>query len=303
MSSPVTCIDCVALGYRYEDQRGITIYYVPEALTHSFREDLRQRQWDELERKMERLRVVYQQLECTTTPRQENGSRLSLEPGYQRPREVPLPEYLRTVYRLATTPRQCPGYVQYQPGLSLQDHKDLLRRREIEERARLVELRRIRSQLQILSQDFQSLEQMDLADAQERGYRFQDLIYELFNIFHLQPHKNVVIPGQQIDVTALMGEQFLLLEARWLSQPVKAKEIRDFYGKLRTRSPLIVGLFWSASGFTEGALEEIKRLASDRVILPFAISDLRSVLSGQTDLRTLLRDRLRKAHEYRFELP
>lgn len=303
MSKLVTCINCAAFAYRYEDQRGSIVYYVPESVPPPFREALRQQRWAELEREMERLRALSLQLECTITPRQEDGSRVSLEPGYEKSPDVPLSEYLRTVYQLATTPRQCPGYVQYQPGLSLQDHKDLLRRRQIEERAQLIELRRIASQLEVLSQDFQSLEQMDRAQAQERGYRFQDFIYEVFNVFHLRPHKNIVVPGQQIDVTALMGHQFFLIEARWLSQPVKAKDIRDFYGKLRTRSPFIVGLFWSASGFTEGALEEVKRLASDRVILPLTISDLRSVLSGQVDLRALLGDSLRKAHEYRFELP
>lgn len=130
---------------------------------------------------------------------------------------------------------------------------------------------------------------------QSRGLEFEKWLCELFKLFNLFPKMNIVIPGQQIDISILFDSRVFLVEAKWLRKRVGEPEVREFYGKLMDRNVHTCGIIVSMSGFTDTAKNYLRK-NRERIILLIKGEELHYVLSG-FDMCELLQQKLRSLSE------
>ncbi len=135
-----------------------------------------------------------------------------------------------------------------------------------------------------LLETFNALGESD--DPQERGRQFQHLFGEFVNADHWSVEESVRNPGEEIDLILHRQDAFYLLECRWTREPVGAKDIRDFAGKLRKRAA-VYGLFVSVGGFTSDARVEVESGSGDTPILLVGPEEVRDLFE-----RTLVFDEL-----------
>jgi len=135
-----------------------------------------------------------------------------------------------------------------------------------------------------LLQNFESLD--NLAPAQ-RGRTFQRLFTELVQETGWIAEEGVRASGEEIDVVMHRSDRYYLVECKAKSEPVEAKEIRDFHGKVRDRNT-IEGVFVSLSGFTSGAVEYIERNIDNALTSLFGPQDVASLFTEKTTFDDLL---------------
>jgi hypothetical protein len=126
------------------------------------------------------------------------------------------------------------------------------------------------------------------ADSQARGYQFQTLLYELFNLFDLQPREPFRLRGEEIDGAFVLDGDDFLLEARWRREPAVLSDLRDLDGTVGSNLDNTLGLFISVNGFSDDAIQRYREGNRPRVICMDG-ADLMLVLEGRVDLAELLR--------------
>lgn len=114
---------------------------------------------------------------------------------------------------------------------------------------------------------------------QEAGYELERGFRALLRVEGWNPAA-VRITGQQIDVVGDRDGHYVFVELVNRVTPATAEDVRDLSGKLQTRPPVVVGILGSASGFTNDAREEARRLASHRAILLFGPVEFEAILAG-----------------------
>ena len=117
----------------------------------------------------------------------------------------------------------------------------------------------------------------------------------LFDLFDLDPKASFKITGEQIDGAFSFEGTDYLLEAKWQSEPVPAKELDSLAGKLSRKLENTLGLFLSVNGFSEDAIKT--HASGRRLIILMDGSDLMAVLEGRIDLVQLLLRKRRHAAE------
>ena len=131
---------------------------------------------------------------------------------------------------------------------------------------------------------------------QERGYRFQRFLGELFEAHRLAPRSAFRLVGEEIDGSLQLGGETYLVEATWRGERVGQEELLAFSGKVSGKAQWSRGLMISYSGFTEGGLEAFARGRSTNIMCMDGL-DLHLVLQERLDLASILEAKARKAAE------
>ncbi|MEM9402375.1 MAG: restriction endonuclease [Pseudomonadota bacterium] len=115
---------------------------------------------------------------------------------------------------------------------------------------------------------------------QQRGYELERLYFRLLEYFEVEckpPYKTA--SGEQIDGHFKYEKFDYLVEVKWEAEVTKQKDLSIFDGKIRGKAQSTRGLFLSANGFSENA---IQKYSGDRPrILLMTGEDLALVLNGQ----------------------
>lgn len=135
-----------------------------------------------------------------------------------------------------------------------------------------------------------------LADTQRRGYRFQDLLRDLFALNDLDPRGAFARPGEQTDASISLGDTVMLVEARWTETLTSPGEVREFRTKVHDKLDNTLGLMVSMAGFTSEAIDSASG-GGRMVVVLMDGQDLASIFQGLTDLVEVLRRKLRHAAE------
>lgn len=130
-------------------------------------------------------------------------------------------------------------------------------------------------------------------EPQERGYAFERLIAKLFRAHGFTYREAYVVDGEQLDGHFELDGFDYLVETRWRSDKVPAKEIGWLSDKAAAKLESTRGLFISMAGFTKDAREP-RRGKPVKVILMDG-EDLALVIEGYVDLREGLKAKIRKA--------
>jgi hypothetical protein len=125
-------------------------------------------------------------------------------------------------------------------------------------------------------------------NSQGRGFDFESLLYDLINLYELQPRGPFRPRGEQIDGAFVLDGDDYLLEAKWQKEPVSLNDLRDLDGAVASNLDNTLGLFVSINGFSDEALQRYRERNRPRIICMDG-ADLMLVLENQIELPDLLR--------------
>ncbi len=170
--------------------------------------------------------------------------------------------------------------------------------KKMEERRRkaheeLLRTTAVREKLEQLKQEYFTLLGSD--EPQQRGYRLERIIRELFELFDLDPRASFKIVGEQIDGAFTFDATDYLFEGKWQQEPVGAAELDVLAGKLSRKLDNTLGLFLSINGFSEDGVKA--HSSGRRMMILTDGSDLMAVLEGRIDLLQLLLRKRREASQ------
>ena len=130
---------------------------------------------------------------------------------------------------------------------------------------------------------------------QERGFDLEKVIYDLFELFDLDPKASFRNTGEQIDgAFSLEGTDFLF-EAKWQISLISAGDLDSFASKVKRKLENTLGAFLSISGFSPEGISA--HSSGDLVLLLLDGADLMAVFEGRIDFVSLLMRKKRYASQ------
>ncbi len=133
------------------------------------------------------------------------------------------------------------------------------------------------------------------SNPQNRGYKLEIVIKDLFELFDLDPKASLKIVGEQIDGAFTFDNTDYILEAKWHKKPIAIDALDAFGGKLNRRLENTLGLFISINGFSEDAIQAYSTGRGLMILMDG--SDLMAILEGRIDLIQLLLRKRRHASQ------
>ena len=125
-------------------------------------------------------------------------------------------------------------------------------------------------------------------DKQERGYKLEVILYDLFVLFELNPKAAFRRTGEQIDGAFSLDGDHFLLEAKWQQSKSNLSDLRDLDGAINSSLDNTLGLFISINNFSQDALDGYLQGSRPRIICMDG-GDITCVLEGRIDFCDLLR--------------
>ena len=129
---------------------------------------------------------------------------------------------------------------------------------------------------------------------QARGYAFEKLLCDIFNLYGLAAREPFRLRGEQIDGSFHLSNETYLLEAKWQGDQTGVADLHTFHGKLEQKAAWTRGLFISNSGFTEDGLAAFGR--GKRVVCMDGL-DLHDTMHREIPLNHVLDRKVRRAAE------
>ena len=175
----------------------------------------------------------------------------------------------------------------------LEEEAQKAEKRRKDAHTKWMQVNAVRQQLEEIKAEFFQLIGSD--DPHKRGFLLEKVLKRLFDVFDLDPKASFKITGEQIDGAFSFEGTDYILEAKWQSKPVAAKELDGLTGKLSRKLENTLGLFLSINGFSNDAVKTHE--SGRRLVLLMDGSDLTAVLEGRIDLVQLLLRKRRHAAE------
>ncbi len=148
-------------------------------------------------------------------------------------------------------------------------------------------------ELEYLRNKFNNL--FTLTNHQQRGFKLESFLNELFHFFDLSPKSPYKIKGEQIDgAFSLSGTDFII-EAKWQKEKINLSNLYLFNGKVESKLKTTLGLYISINGYSENINNDIN-IPTKSLILMDGM-DLINVLDGRITLNELISLKKRHASE------
>ena len=94
---------------------------------------------------------------------------------------------------------------------------------------------------------------------QYRGRQLELILLEVLKHERLSPARNIVIPGEQIDLSFVLDAQHYLVECKWTKERVGLPEVHLFASKVSSKAEGTFGVLLSMSGFVRRINESATR--------------------------------------------
>jgi hypothetical protein len=130
---------------------------------------------------------------------------------------------------------------------------------------------------------------------QQRGFEIEKLLYDLFELFDLDPRASFRNVGEQIDGAFSLEGNDYLFEAKWQKDPAAIQDLDAFSSKVNRKLDNTLGLFLSINGFSQEGV--IAHSTGRPVIFLMTGADLMAVLEERIDFVTLLLRKRRHASQ------
>lgn len=131
------------------------------------------------------------------------------------------------------------------------------------------------------------------ADPHGRGTELETVMYDIFEIFDLDPKAAFTLKGEQIDGAFSLDGTDYIFEAKWHQQSVSRADMDAFAAKVGRKLENTLGLFLSINGFSKDGVDIHSAGRAQFVLMSGA--DLMAVLEARTDFVSLLRRKKRFA--------
>ena len=128
---------------------------------------------------------------------------------------------------------------------------------------------------------------------QNRGFDLERLMYNLFELFDLDPKASFRNTGEQIDGAFSLEGTDYLFEARWHQELVGVQSLDGFSSKVRRKLDNTLGLFLSMNGFSPDGIAAHSTGRPSIILMDGG--DLMAVLEERIDFITLLLRKKRHA--------
>lgn len=130
-------------------------------------------------------------------------------------------------------------------------------------------------------------------NAQGRGFELEKVMYDLFELFDLDPKASFRNTGEQIDgAFACEGTEFLF-EAKWQNDAISASQLDSFASKVKRKLENTLGAYLSINGYTPDGVSA--HSSGSLVVILLDGADLMAVLEGRIDFVSLLMRKKRHA--------
>lgn len=133
------------------------------------------------------------------------------------------------------------------------------------------------------------------ASPQQRGYALERILYDLFELFDLDPKSPFRTDNEQIDGGFCIDNTDYILEAKWQKQATSRSDLDVFAAKIARKLDNTLGLFVSVNGFEKSGVQT--RFGPRPNFILMTGADLMMVLEGKIKLDELLRRKHRYASQ------
>ncbi len=171
-----------------------------------------------------------------------------------------------------------------------QDMENLEERRQ-RAAERLKNNQAVRQKLDEVKQRYMGL--VTSTSPQQRGFELEKVLYDLFELFDLDPKASFRLQGEQIDGSFSLEGTDYLFEAKWQQELVSIGDLDAFSGKVKRKLDNTLGLFLSINGFSQDAVTA--HSMGRPVLLLMTGADLMAVLEERMDFVSLLLRKRRQA--------
>ena len=138
--------------------------------------------------------------------------------------------------------------------------------------------------------------QMEKLNPQERGYEFEKLLYDLFDVYGFNPRPSFKNTGEQIDGSIEFEHQFYLIEAKWQTNPILEKDLLTLHGRASGHSRIGRGIFITRGNFSPDGVYAFQRLQPTSII-GFDGQDLYIIFEKRLPLADVICLKVRKLVE------
>ncbi|HDF2344529.1 TPA: restriction endonuclease [Morganella morganii] len=138
------------------------------------------------------------------------------------------------------------------------------------------------------------LESLHKQSPQQRGYKFEEWLNELFTACWLSPKGAFRLKGEQIDGSFQLNNETYLVEAKWHNVKTGNADLHVFQGKLEQKAAWARGVFISWEGFTQDGLDA---WGKGKRIICVSGYDLFLMLKNNISFRGLMEEKIRRAAE------
>lgn len=129
---------------------------------------------------------------------------------------------------------------------------------------------------------------------QKRGRQLEGIVYEILDSEKLDPERNLIRPGEEVDLSFTLADDHFLVECKWLNEPVGTQTVKLFMNKVREKAEGTFGVFLSMSGYVDDI--DAKAITSQRLnAVGLGPSHLMLVLQEKSTWAQLVRDAVKGA--------
>jgi Restriction endonuclease len=171
-----------------------------------------------------------------------------------------------------------------EPHQEIKKEQDDIRRRQEQAAEKLRQSAAVRKKLEEIRTSYMTL--VGASDAQARGFALERVMYDLFELFDLDPKASFRNLGEQIDGAFTLDGTEYLFEAKWHRELVNKAELAAFSEKVATKLENTLGVFLSINGFSQDGVAAHQ--AGGASILLMDGGDLMAVLEERIDFVSLL---------------
>lgn len=128
---------------------------------------------------------------------------------------------------------------------------------------------------------------------QGRGFDLEKIMYDLFELFDLDPKASFRNTGEQIDGAFYLEGTDYIFEAKWEQEAINAASLDIFASRVKRKLENTLGLFLSINGYSKDGIEAHSK--GGAVIILMDGSDIMAVLDERIDFVSLLLRKKRHA--------
>lgn len=178
-----------------------------------------------------------------------------------------------------------------EPHQDVKRGQDEIKKRQEQAAKKLRENAAVRQKLEAIKVRYMALVSSD--NAQSRGFELEKIMYELFDLFDLDPKASFKNSGEQIDgAFSLEGTEYLF-EAKWQKEFANKADLAVFSDKVRTKLENTLGVFLSINGYSPDGVTAHQ--AGGAAIILMDGGDLMAVFEERIDVTSLILRKKRHA--------
>lgn len=178
-----------------------------------------------------------------------------------------------------------------EPHQDIKKEQDDIKHRQELAAKKLRENAAVRQKLEAIKIRYMALVSSD--NAQSRGFELERVMYELFELFDLDPKASFKNLGEQLDGAFSLDGTEYLFEAKWQKELVNKADLAVFSDKVKTKLENTLGIFLSINGFSTDGVAAHQ--AGGSAILLMDGGDLMAVFEERIDFTSLLLRKKRHA--------